>query len=227
MSSPSAAPAKRCWPRGIASVILLAIALTCHIVSVATPLIVMERQLTRPHPVLPNVTFQVRNKVVVGVMKSRIEIDVPGTEVGDQDYVIDTKELPSCEKVHDLTDALRAMFFTSLGLCCFCLLAAILNMLGMIPSLVTSILLMITIPFGGVGALIAFLLWEKQYCVGIDAWADRDGAHIWTATPFLISAVILEKITWILTCCLPKGPHDHVCGKKPTPETNEPVEQKN
>ena len=96
------------WSRGLASIILLGLAQVFHIVSVTTPLIVLKRDILLSVPNVPNVTVLAYNEVTVGVMKSRIFVDVANSDAFDQDRVIDTKELPNtCEKTHQMADALR------------------------------------------------------------------------------------------------------------------------
>jgi len=224
------ASTKRCWPRGWAAVLLLTVALSFHIASVTTPLIVWKHYIPRPHPLMPNHTLNIYNEVRVGLMKTRVIVDVPGGTAMDQDYKIDTKKLPgSCDKIHQMVGALRAFFYVSLGLCSLGLIAAGLNAIGKIPSAVPSLVLMVTVPCSAIGALIAFLIWENVYCKDVEAWADREGAKIWTAAPFIIVAAGLEKIAWILSCALPKAPHDELgCCKSSASSdaaTNEPIDE--
>lgn len=228
----SASDKKRCWPRGWSAIILLTIALCFHVASVTTPLIVWKHYIPRPHPLMPNVTLNIYNEVRVGLMKTRVIVDVPGGTAMDQDYKVDTKELPgSCEKIHQMVGALRAFFFVSLALCAVALIAAGLNAMALIPSAVPSAVLMLTVPCSAIGAIIAFLIWENVYCKDVESWADREGAKIWTATPFIIVAAGLEKITWILSCALPKAPHDELgccscsscCNVAATEECESPV----
>ena len=197
-----------CWPRGYWAMIFLVMALGLHLASVLTPVVKQKVD-----GVMSSVPYT--RKTDVHLIKTWYKFEPGQNSIGIKETKEkgDTKDFIAggCKKVSDFVQVIRAMFFSALGFCALAIVAGLINAVAKIPSMVTTILILMALICGLIGWAIAFAMWHKHYCNNGRAWKNVEGSKIGPSAPCLTAAWVLEWLALIFTCACEKGMHD-VCG---------------